>query len=249
MKTTLVIAFSLVVFSSFAQYGSPPPPPPSYEMNTSDPWGERFVHFGLNFAPGLYWTSPNSSNTSGNGASFGYGYGLNLEFYFTRNYAFLTGFEVSNIGAKYINAYSNPTPTTNDSTITHNESLQYLQLPFELKLKTVPFGNIRYFGLIGIEFGFLLKATDNYNTTAIPNVAYVWTPPEHLYSDNNEDIYSETDFFRASFVIGGGVQYTLAGSTALQASLTYNSCFTNVNNTSSTAANIKGVELMLGILF
>lgn len=239
MKTTLFLAFSFATFSAFAQYGLPP------SDAIDDPWGSRYVHFGLNFTPGIYWTTPNSSNNSANGSSFGYGYGANLEFYFTRNYAFLTGLEITNINAKYNNSISNPSPKYVDSAITHNESLQYLQIPFELKLKTVPFGNMRYYGLIGVDFGGLLKATDDYTYT---NTYYITIYPRS-YSVNNADIYSQTDFFRASFIIGGGFEYTLAGSTALQASLTYNSCFTNLNNSSSNAVNIKGIELMLGILF
>jgi hypothetical protein len=248
MKTTLLIAFCLVTFSAYAQnYGTPPPPPD--EGNMADAWGSRYFHFGLNITPGVYWVSPNSSNTAANGASFGFGYGANMEFYFTPNYAFLTGFELTNIYAKYNRSYSNPSTNALDSTITHVESLQYLELPFELKLKTVPFRNVRYYGVIGLDIGFLLKATDDYNTTVLLNQAYFTTPPEHLYSGNNEDIYSQTDFFRASLVIGLGAEYSIAGSTALQASLTYNNCFTNLNNTSSNAANIKGIQLMLGVLF
>jgi len=247
MKITTLLFFSLLAFPAFAQYGTPPPPPPPGD-NVADIWGERYFHFGLNFTPGIYWVSPNTSNNTANGASFGYSYGANLEFYFTPNYAFLTGFEIANIGAKYINANPNPTPSTLDSTITHDESLQYLQIPLELKLKTVPFGNVRYYGVVGLDLGFLLKATDDYNTSVTPFFHPGYTG-HVLYSDNNVDISGQTDFFRLSLVIGLGAEYTLAGSTALQASLVYNNCFTNMNNTSSNAVNIKGIELMLGVLF
>lgn len=235
MKTTLLIAFSLFTFSAFAQNNEPP----------GDDWGERYFHFGLNFTPGIYWTSPNSSNNSANGSAFGYGYGANLEFYFTRNYAILTGFEITNIGAKYIYTSPNPPAGYSDSTITHDETVQYLQIPFQLKLKTSPFGRMRYYGLVGFDFGFRLKATDDYTTDLTTNRL----PPYINPSGNNVDISGQTDFFRASLVIGLGGEYELAGSTALQASLTYNNCFTNLNNTSSNAVNIKGIELMVGVLF
>lgn len=157
--------------------------------------------------------------------------------------------EVSNIGAKYTNTTA--LNATIDSIINHNESVQYLQLPAMLKMKTVPFGNIRYFGLVGLEFGFRLKATDDYNGNHYWPWPYNTTPSSYYgsFSGNNVNISDQTDFFRVSFVIGGGVEYTLAGSTALQASLTYNSCFTNLNNTSNNSVNVKGVELMFGVLF
>ena len=251
MKVSVLIAFIFVPISTFAQIGSvaPPPPLPSDEANMPEAWGARYFHFGLNFTPGIYWPVANSSNNTANGASFGYGYGANLEFYFTRNYAFLTGFEISEIGAKYVNTIANPTQSTLDSIITHNESIQYLEIPLELKLKTVPFRNIRYFGVVGLNLGFRLKATDDYSSVVSPYNPLGYIVHFSSYSGNNSDISSQTDFFRVSLVIGGGVEYQLAGSTALQASLTYNNSFTNLNNTSSTAVNIKGIELMLGILF
>ena len=238
----------MVAFSAVAQDSpnSPPPPPIANETSTPDVWGDRYFHFALNFTPGVYWLSPNSSNNTANGASFGFCYGANLEFYFTRNYGFLLGFEVTQIGAKYIN-------TTNftryDSIVNHNETVQYLQLPLELKLKTDPFRNIRYYGLVGLDLGFRLKATDDYNTQVTPNFFNMGYGILNSYSGNNVNISSQTDFFRISLVIGGGVEYAIAGSTSLQASLTYNNCFTNLNNTSSNAVNIKGVELMIGVLF
>jgi hypothetical protein len=241
MKITLLLLLSLITFSAFAQDNQPPP------EHLSESFDDRLLHFGLNFTPGVYWVNSNSANDKSNGASLGYGYGANLEFYFTPNYAFLFGMNITNITAHYINDNPNPSPNTLDSTITHSEQLQYLQLPLELKLNTVPFGRIRYFGVVGLNFGFLLKATDSYTYTN----TYVGQrlPLYNLSYSGTGDISDQTDFFRVSFVIGGGLEYELAGSTALQASLTYNSCFTNMNNTSSNNVNIKGIELMLGVLF
>jgi hypothetical protein len=250
MKSILLIAFSFVTFSAFAQNNAfmPPPPPPG-ETNIPDTWGSRYFHFGLNFTPGIYWVIPNSSNGMGKGAFAGYGYGANLEFYFTRNYGFLTGFEITTISARYANSVPNPNPNAIDSTTTNNESLQYLQFPLLLKMKTNSFGKIRYYGVVGFEVGFLLKATDNYNTLVIPNGPYPVSTFMRPYSGNDVNVYDQTDFFRCSLVIGGGFEYSIAGSTALQASLTYNNCFTNMNSSGSNAANIKGIELMIGILF
>ena len=244
MKKILLIAFSLIASTAFAQYNTQPPPPPQaiVESNIPDTWGSKYFYFGLNFTPGIYWVNPTSSNNSAHGAAFGYGYGANLEFYFTHNYAIVLGMEVSSLGAKYINKTSTTSPLY-DSTITHDESLQYLQFPILLKMKTPYFGRIQYYGLVGAEIGFLLKATDDYFANVQP-IGFPLT-----YSADNSDIYRETNFFRASLDIGLGAQYRILGSSAVQASLTYNTCFTNLNSKSSSSANIKGIELMLGVLF
>lgn len=254
MKIKLLTAFCFVTFSVFAQNSIPPPSPT--EDDLSESFRDRLLHFGLNFTPGIYWLNPNTSNDKANGASLGYGYGLNMEFYFTPNYAFLTGFNITNIGAKYINTNINQSTSSNvaDSMVIHDESLQYLEIPLMLKLKTNSFHRMRYYGLIGLQLGFLLKATDNYNTSITQqgyysNGAYVPPGAPYSYSDNNANIYSQTDFFRSCFVIGGGAEYAISGSTALQVCITYNNCFTNMNNTSSNSLDIKGIELMLGVLF
>lgn len=241
MKKIALLAFCLITFSAFAQNAPPPPPD---EMNMPDEWGARYFHFGLNITPGLYWLNPNTSNNTPNGTSFGFGYGANLEFYFTRNYGFLLGFEITNIGAKYINDNPSPRMGLIDSSVTHSETVQYLQIPLELKLKTVPFRNIRYYGVVGLDFGFRLKATDN---MIVNTENYFFESKQTPF--NNANIADQTDFFRVSLVVGVGAEYTLAGSTALQASICYNNCFTNLNNTSSNAINVKGMELMVGILF
>ncbi len=247
MKTFLFISFFLLTTLVAAQ--SAPPPPPPGEMNEPDTWGSRYFHFGLNFTPGIYWVSPNTANNTANGSSLGYGYGANLEFYFTRNYGVVLGMEISTLGAKYTNSTDNPAQGWGkDSIINHDESLQYLQLPIMLKMKTSPFGRIRYFGLIGLDFGFRLKATDNYSG----NNELFRSPPMPItipFSANNVDISDQTNFFRASFIIGLGAEYELAGSTTLQASLVYNNTFTNLNSTDSSEVAVKGIELMVGILF
>jgi len=119
-----------------------------------------------------------------------------------------------------------------------------------LKLKTVPFRHLRYYGVVGLELGFRLKATDNSYTIDYANFR---SPPNPVvykeYPGNNIDISDETDFFRVSLVLGAGAEYTLAGSTALQACLSYNNCFTNLNSSGSNAVNLKGIELMFGLLF
>lgn len=250
-KSLLFSPFLIFSFNALkAQENLPPPPPPppsNYQepMLREDPWGNRQIHFGLNVMPGMYWLVANTSNDSPDGSSLGFGYGLNLEFYFTPNYAIVTGIEITSFNAKYSNDNPAPSAITLDSSITHNESLQYLQIPFMLKMKTSPIGKYRIFGQAGLNIGFLLKATDDYTTLILSKSSVALAEP----SGNNYDIYRQTDFFRIAVDFGLGTEYHITGTSALQMSLNYDNGFTNITSSPESKINSKAVNLMIGILF
>ena len=219
----ITFAILAVVFSCYSVLGQ-----------SSSGGDSKNFHFGLNVTPGLYWLKPNSSNNAGNGSSFGFGYGANLEFYFTQNYGLCTGLEVTSFKGKYTN-------TITDSTTAHVQSLEYLQLPLLLKMKTNAIGLMKYFGQVGLGTGILLKATDNYTVSF---------PPSTLsHSENNVKVSSEINPLRLSLVIGLGVEYNIASSTSLQFAANFDNGFLNVNKSGNSQILSKGITLTVGVLF
>ncbi|HWY98733.1 MAG TPA: porin family protein [Bacteroidia bacterium] len=215
---------------------------------------DKNFHFGLNVMPGLFFAVPGSSNTTGsttiansaNGAGFGFGYGVNLEFYFTQNYGLATGIEVNQFGVNYTNITTVKSGTVTDSSINtaHVQSMQYLQIPLLLKLRTNAIGPIKYFGQFGLGTGFLLSAKDNPTETRTVGAT---TFPASTTSNNN--IYKQSDFIRLGLNVGLGMEYSLAGSTSIQVSLNYDNAFTNVNSDGNNSVLAKGVTLVVGVLF
>jgi hypothetical protein len=213
---------------------------------------DKNFHFGLYVMPGLYIPTTSSNTTSGNvtysnsgnAAGFGFGYGINLEFYFTPNYGLATGLGVNQFAVNYTNV----TDTTfsgrpvRSTTTVHQETVQYLQLPFLLKLRTNSIGSIKYFGQFGLGAGFLLSAKDN-PTVTYDNITSTTT------TTTNVDIYKKSDFVRLSLQVGLGLEYSLAGTTSIQASINYDNAFTNVNSDGNNSVLMKGVNLVVGILF
>ena len=200
----------------------------------------KSFHFGLNVTPGLYWLKPNSNNNKGNGSSFGFGYGANLEFYFTQNYGLCTGLEVTSFKGKYTNTVTGNSNSNGDTTTIHSLSLEYLQLPIVLKMKTNAIGLIKYFGEVGLGTGVLLKGTDNYTVTH---------PNGQSYSENNVKVNSQTNLLRLSLTIGLGLEYNIASSTSLQFSANFDNGFLNVNKSSDSQVLSKGITLTVGVLF
>lgn len=236
MKKTVLLsaAFFMLAITSFAQSSSSSSGSPTNGDNKN-------FHFGLNVMPGLYWLKANSSNNASNNSSFGFGYGVNLEFYFTQNYGFVTGLEVTSFGAKYTNTETNSNILL-DSTTAHDYKLQYLEIPLGFKFKTQAIGLMKYFGVVGLNPGIRLKATDDYTVT-IPSGS------NYSYSKNNVSINSETSIVRLAFTIGAGFEYNMAGTTSLQVAVNYDNGFLNINSDSKSSILSKGVTLTVGILF
>lgn len=233
-KVTLVILATALTFSSV------------FGQSSSGGSDTKNFHFGLNVTPGLYWLKPNSSNNKGNGSSFGFGYGVNLEFYFTQNYGFCTGLEVTSFKAKYTNTINdNNSNVLKDSITTHDPlNLEYLQIPLLLKMKTNEIGLMRYFGQVGLGTGVLLKATDSYTVSG-----GMTQLPSSSYSKDNVSVHSQTNLLRLSLVIGLGVEYNIASSTSLQFAANFDNGFLNVNKSSNSQILSKGITLTVGVLF
>ena len=206
---------------------------------------DKYFHFGLNITPGLYFcsagTSANNISNSPNGAAFGFGYGINLEFYFTHNYGLATGLEVTQFGVNYTSVNTTKTGNITDSVITtaHVQSMQYLQLPLLLKLRTNAIGLIKYFGEFGLGSSFLLSASDNQTVTR-----EVYATSFNPATTNNVNIYKNSSFFRESLIVGLGMEYNLAGTTSIQGAITYDNAFTNVNSTGSNSILAKVLTLL-----
>ena len=248
MKKTALLAAVILLSASlgFAQSGA------TGSSGASANGDDKYFHFGLNITPGLYFSSPGTSasniSNSPNGAAFGFGYGINLEFYFTHNYGIATGLEVTQFGTNYTSVATykdSKNANITDSVITsqHTQTMQYLELPLLLKLRTNSIGLIKYFGEFGLGTSFLLSAKDN---QVITRELYTVSSTE---TSNNVDIYKQSDFIRLSLVVGLGLEYNLSGSTSIQGALTYDNAFTNVNSDGNNSILAKGVNLTIGVLF
>jgi hypothetical protein len=241
MKKTALLAITLLLTAScaFAQSGAA-------TANGDD----KNFHFGLNITPGLYFATPGTSGggnvNAANGPAFGFGYGVNLEFYFSHNYGLATGLEVNEIGVNYTNTFTTKTGNYTDSVITtaHTQTMQYLAIPLVLKLRTNAIGPIKYFGLFGLQPGFLLSGMDNPTVTR-----EVYSATFNPTTTDNVNDYHESSFFRVSLIVGLGLEYNLAGSTSVQAAITYDNAFTNVNSNSNNSIIAKGINLTIGVLF
>lgn len=224
-------------------------------------FSQKSFRLGLNFAPSLAWLKPDVKDDVGKdiyttkGIKLGFSYGLAGEFAFGDNYSFSTGLFLTTNGGGL--EYPDSISVIKDSslhsvTTIRKHNLQYVEIPLTLKLKTNEIGYITYYGKFGIGTAFLVKARADDESEG----------PTLTSSQTFEDIdiRDEINFFRASLIIGAGLEYSLGGNTSFIASIIYNNGFTNVFQKDIKSMTIDGekqkvqakstyIALNLGLLF
>ncbi len=115
-------------------------------------------------------------------------------------------------------------------------AINYVNIPIALKMKTKEIGYITYYGTFGLNLGIKTKARVKDQVKKVSNnvINYVGdTLVTPINVDNLEMTNDKLDAtkgispLRAGLLIGGGGEYTIAGTTALFFDLTYNYFFTN----------------------
>lgn len=210
------------------------------------------VRFGIKLAPNMAWLRSDTKGVDGDGSVIGYTFGLLTEFPIgqTGNYRFATGVFLNNIGGKTVSKYS--TTVNNVTTDYENSattSLRYVEVPLTIKMMTNEIGLMRYYGQLGVSTAFNIRAKQDFDLVATSGGT------SNTTSDTKVDVMDDTNMFKAGLVVGGGVEYNVAGNTSLLFGLTYNNSFTTVNKKSDTAgvpdAKVYAdhLELTLGVFF
>ena len=198
---------------------------------------------GLKFSvfadPKLSWMSPDLQDVSSDGSKLGVNIGLNVDNYFARNYAFMTGISIDNTGGKLKYDFEKEINTNSSSDTTLpvgsvlNYKLQYINIPLGLKFKTNQIGYTTFFTHLGINGGINIKASGEIDNFEL----------------NNENISDEVKLFTLGYFIGAGVEYSIAGNTAIVVGVTYTNGFIDITPDSNNKVTLSNFALRLGVLF
>ena len=183
-------------------------------------------HFGLKASPSICWIKPDYTGWKSNGIRMGFNYGIMTEFSFSDNYSFATGIEVSHRGGKIEEKIdTSGFNLSTDLTL----KLQNVDVPLLIKMKTNEIGYISYFGQFGFTPSINLKAKGDDQVKV--NGAL-------LANNSGRDIKSSMQTLSIALVIGIGLEYSLAGKTALLLGINFNNGFSNI----LTHERINGVD-------
>ncbi|MFA6949972.1 MAG: porin family protein [Lentimicrobiaceae bacterium] len=203
----------------------------------------RSFVLGIKAAPTISWLSTNQQHYSSEGVTMGFTWGVASEFYFAKNYALATGLNMVFLNGKL--SYPDVIDDT-DVTLNRKYRMRYLEIPAVLKMKTNDIGSFRYFGQVGLGLGIRTssKASDEYT---LDNKTIV----KDFYN-----IDEQTKLFKASMIVGVGVEYPFDNNTALVASINLNNGFSNilkgknkVHPALSHEAKPDYIEISVGVMF
>lgn len=220
------------------------------------------IQFGFELSPVFSRLSTSDSKINPNGPNLGLKLGMIGEFYFRENYSISTGIGFHfNAGGRlfYEDTVDSlsiwteaeiPGDNVYEGGTDFKYSLQYVEIPIGLKLRTREFGYVKYFVEPRLTMGF--------NTQARGNILNDKTVDQ----EEDYNIQSAVNLINLSWGIGGGIEYTISSRTAIIGGLGLQSGFTDVTtdkNTSIAANGSQGEEdskavmnsivLRLGIMF
>ena len=215
--------------------------------------------FGLKGSSNFGWVGGTSKNIVNDGTTVAFGYGIMGDYYFKPNYGISAEIMLSNIKSKFtvtepLVFNSVPGDTVND--LRYDYNIQYLDIPLTMKFRTKEIGDMTYFGQFGVSMGFALNAKTSIVSTGLPKFISDQEPTEYRVNDAEGDAFTVNNFddkvflFRLPLIIGGGVEYKMAGSTSLQIGVRIANAFTDMFVKDKTAiAKNNYVALSVGVLF
>ena len=215
--------------------------------------------FGLKGSSNFGWVGGTSKNIVNDGTTIAFGYGIMGDYYFKPNYGISAEIMLSNIKSKFtvtepLAFNSVMSDTVNDLRYEYN--IQYLDIPLTMKIRTKEIGDMTYFGQFGVSMGFALNAKTSIVSTGLPKSISDQEPTEYRVNGAEGDAFTVNNFddkvflFRLPLIIGGGIEYKMAGSTSLQGGVRIANTFTDMFVKDKTAiAKNNYVALSIGVLF
>jgi len=182
---------------------------------------DRPFRIGFSILPSASSIKPEGEIFTKSSGKFGFAYGLLAEFNFGEgNYAFASGLMINSLGGTInnVNYHDGDTAVATFGAVEEKYSLQYIQIPLTLKLKTNEIGYLTYFGQFGLDLGFKIKSKADF--TGAYNFENI--------KDTDINVSEDIQPIRSALNVGAGVEYNISGDTYLVSSLVWNNGLTNV---------------------
>ena len=215
-STTILVAF-LAAFSLFS----------STQSIAQD------FKMGLAISPNTAWMVSTDYDHVTRGPKVNFGFEFIADVLFSENYALGLGVNVFNTGGDVRYLVVDPEDDDYLMNVDRTYSLQYVELPLTFKMRTNEIGYTTVFGRFGLGVGMNIKAeADEARYRSYREVTNgEWSTYDVGGSPISDRIPIDSDvkLFRASMIIGGGIERTLSGTTALVVGVNYNSAFSNIH--------------------
>ncbi len=196
------------------------------------------LKFSVFADPQLAWIKPEVRTIESDGLRIGFDVGLEMDNFFSDNYAFSTGISLNSIGGKL--KFNEPATIkfeSNSEIINPGDvviyKLQYLNIPIGMKFTTREIGYSTIYAKLGLGAHFNIKSNANINSIGI----------------NNESLKDEIEFFNLSYHFGTGIQYSLGRQTSVIAGFEYRHRYMDILSKRDFKAVLNSLSIRLGLLF
>lgn len=192
------------------------------------------------------WLGTDSKKASPESGRFSFTYGAFLDINIAENFAFSTGFNIDQVGGSIrydeninLNWDKKDYSILPDAKVTYK--IQYLELPITIKGKTKEIGYITYFGKIGINPMIAVKSRADIDGTVYDGST--------LVSDKTDlNIKENINMFNIGWHLGGGIEYSLGGTTSIIAELQYTNNFLSFTNKNVTVPTGNSVDITVSMI-
>jgi len=178
---------------------------------------QKKISLGIHADPVISWFSSDIMEIKNEGARPGFNFGLTYNKYFTPNYSFSTGINLLNAGGRLVSKSATIMKLKNsDKTVAAGEpiiyKIQYLSIPFGLKLQTNQIGYLTFFSDLGLDPKVVIGGKVD-----IPSL-----------NIKGENAMNELNMFNLSYHVTAGIEYSLGGTTSLVAGLNFDNNFLDI---------------------
>ena len=209
------------------------------------------VRLGIKAAPNLAWVKSDTKELEGDGMKFGFLFGLMSDFRLgSDNYALSTGLFMNVTGANmqsrsFDGVDGNGNTVKVDQPLAFSYKYQFVEVPITIKLKTNEIGYMTYFGTLGFGSAYNVSAKGD---------EYSFNDSQGIEREEDANVLKEMAVFRASLIVGAGLEYNIAGNTSIMAGINYNNSFTDVFDKSEMLGveqhgKLHYLELNFGVFF
>ena len=186
--------------------------------------------------PQISWFTPDSKNLKVGGSMLAFNGGLNFDSFFAENYAFSTGVSINNMNGKLeYTEEGSLMGVGSDYTLQSGEvaeyHLQYINIPIGLKFKTIEVGYSRFYAHLGLDTHINIESK------------------VHIPGEEDIDATEAIEWYNLGYFIGGGLEYSIGGTTAIVVGASYNNGFLNIATAGDQKFTTGTVSLRLGIMF
>ncbi len=196
-------------------------------LNSNGIGQNRKLKFGIAAGPSINWLTTKTEGLESENTSISFNYGLYADFRLNgnENYFVSSGIQIQNFNftLKYPGAVLNSAGMVTESQVENNLTLNYLEFPIGLKLRSDEIGYSHIAGWFGFGTGFRINSAQNTSTNFIDIVGVSISETETLNEATNF-----TKAAKLSLKIGGEWERKITSETFFVIGVTYENGLTNL---------------------